>query len=114
MPIILVGTSGLGSVAAAEKLENVIVVTRTPGSTLLEFAQVLKKAVLDNPGATIVADDITSESLMEEIHVRPPMREIEPLMITMREASPINYETYFRPQRDTFSKYQKGRDKRNR
>ena len=114
MSIILVGTSGLGSVEAAGKLENAVIVTRTVGATILEFAQALKDTIIENPEAIIVVDDVTHEVMPNMIQVREPMRNIEPLIFKNFKSQPESYERIMHPQKDTFNKYQKGRDKRNK
>lgn len=116
MSLIIVGTSGIGSVEMAKKYEEAVIVTRTTGSTILEFAQALKDAIIENPEAIIVADDVTNETMPGELLRKPLMRETEPYILKNFEEQikTRNYEPIFRAPKNTYNKYQKGRDKRNK
>jgi len=114
MSVILVGTSGFGSIQIAEKFDNAHIVTRTVGSSILEFAQELKTAILEHPEAVIIADDLPHEVIPGMVQVREPIRNVEPFLISNTFEPLIQDTTYYREPKNTYNKYQKGRDKRNR
>ena len=115
MSIIVVGTSGDSSIEIAKKFPHVVIVTRTIGTTILEYAQSLKEVLIQNPTLTVIADDPSNEPFPKEL-VRPPMRESIPFTLEEFEerAQYRSYEQTYRAPKNTYSKYQKGRDKRNK